>query len=217
MNRWFYYIRVSSKGQKTDRQDENKKLKEFCQRMNVEEKDIIIIKEKVTGGNFDRPQYKLLKQVVNDGDNIIVGSIDRFGRNYIEGRKEFSELISKGVRVYVLNRTMLEELYKLNDSMSKFMINFLVDWELINAEEELKRIRERQREGIEVAKKNKKHLGRPRIEKPENFIEVYNMWKCKDGITAKKAMELLGIKRNKFYDLVKEHENEVNLLKKKEK
>ena len=34
---------------------------------------------------------------------------------------------------------MLEDLYKLNDTMSKFMINFLVDWELISAEEELKR------------------------------------------------------------------------------
>ena len=38
---------------------------------------------------------------------------------------------------------MLEDLYKLNDTMSKFMINFLVDWELISAEEELKRIKER--------------------------------------------------------------------------
>lgn len=49
-------------------------------------------------------------------------------------------------------------MYKLNDNMSKFMINFLVDWELMNAEEELKRIKERQEQGIKVAKDQNKHF-----------------------------------------------------------
>ena len=47
---------------------------------------------------------------------------------------------------------MLEDMYKLNDNMSKFMINFLVDWKLMNAEEALKRIKERYEQGIKVAK-----------------------------------------------------------------
>ncbi|MDY2583661.1 MAG: recombinase family protein, partial [Clostridium perfringens] len=143
--------------------------------------------------------------IVTEGDNIIVSSLDRFGRNYLEGRKEFTELIAKGVKVYVLNRPMLEDLYKLNDTMSKFMINFLVDWELISAEEELKRIKERQREGLELAKKKGKKLGRPKIEMPSNFEEIYTKWK-KGQLTAKRSMDILGLKKTVFYEMVKSYE-----------
>ncbi|MCX0367954.1 recombinase family protein [Clostridium perfringens] len=205
MGRWFYYIRVSSKQQNLARQEGNLELLEFCKRMNIEEKEIVILSDKLTGKTFERPNYQLLKKVVAPGDNIVVSSIDRFGRNYLEGRKEFTELISKGVKVYVLNRPMLEDLYKLNDNMSKFMINFLVDWELISAEEELKRIKERQRQGIEVAKSQGKHMGRPRIKMPENFGEIYSSWKAGKK-TAKESMELLGLKRNVFYKMAKEYE-----------
>ena len=68
-----------------------------------------------------------MKQVAANGDNILVSAIGRFGRNYIQGRKEFGELINKGVKVYVLDRPMLEDMYKLNDNMSKFMINFYMN------------------------------------------------------------------------------------------
>ncbi|WP_283700130.1 recombinase family protein [Clostridium perfringens] len=173
--------------------------------MGIEEKEVIILADQISGKTFERPNYQLLKKIVTEGDNIIVSSLDRFGRNYLEGRKEFTELISKGVKVYVLNRHMLEDLYKLNDTMSKFMINFLVDWELISAEEELKRIKERQREGLELAKKKGKKLGRPKIEMPSNFEEIYTKWK-KGELTAKRSMELLGLKKTVFYEMVKTFE-----------
>ncbi|HAT4356312.1 recombinase family protein [Clostridium perfringens] len=206
MNRWFYYVRVSSKSQKLDRQEESPELTSFCNRMGIGEKEVIILADQISGKTFERPNYQLLKKIVTEGDNIIVSSLDRFGRNYLEGRKEFTELISKGVNVYVLNRPMLEDLYKLNDTMSKFIINFLVDWELISAEEELKRIKERQREGLELAKKKGKKLGRPRVKIPSNFKEIYNRWK-KGEITAKRSMELLGLKKTVFYEMVKKFEN----------
>jgi DNA invertase Pin-like site-specific DNA recombinase len=164
------------------------------------------MEEKETGKHFERPQYQLLKQVATDGDNIIVSSIDRFGRNYIQGRKEFAELINNGIKVYVLNRPMLEDMYKLNDNMSKFMINFLVDWELMNAEEELKRIKERQEQGIKVAKSQNKHLGRPKAEYPENWEQYYKEWKLGQR-TAKATMVILGLKNTTFYKLVNLYES----------
>ena len=100
MGRWFYYIRVSSKQQNLARQEGNLELLEFCKRMNIEEKEIVILSDKLTGKTFERPNYQLLKKVIAPGDNIIVSSIDRFGRNYLEGRKEFTELISKGCLLY---------------------------------------------------------------------------------------------------------------------
>ncbi len=206
MNRWFYYLRVSSKDQNLDRQEENKELSKFCERMNVNEKEIIILSDKNSGKNFNRPNYQLLKQVAEKGDNIIVSSLDRFGRNYIEGRKEFTQFLSEGIKVYSLDKPMLEKLYELEDSMSKFMINFLVDWELVNAEEELKRIKKRQREGIEAAKIRKVVFGRPRIPMPEEFEMVYNQWK-EEKINLSSALERLNLKRSKFFDFAKEIEN----------
>lgn len=206
MNRWFYYVRVSTAGkQKTDRQIYSSDLKDFCFRNSLIDKDIIIMEEKETGKHFERPQYQLLKQVAESGDNIIISSIDRFGRNYIQGRKEFAELINNGVKVYVLNRPMLEDMYKLNDSMSKFMINFLVDWELMNAEEELKRIKERQEQGIKVAKSQFKHLGRPKAKYPADWDKHYKEWKLGNK-TARATMNILSLKRTTFYKLVKLYE-----------
>lgn len=203
MNRWFYYVRVSTKGkQKTDRQIYSNELQDFCKRNGLNGKDIIVMEEKETGKHFERPQYQLLKQVATTGDNILVSSIDRFGRNYIQGRKEFAELINKGVKVYVLNRPMLEDMYKLNDNMSKFMINFLVDWELMNAEEELKRIKNRQEQGIKVAKAQSKHLGRPKSKYPESWEQYYEEWKAGQR-TAKATMDILGLKNTTFYKLAK--------------
>ena len=70
-----------------------------------------------------------------------------------------------------------------------------------------KYIKQRQREGIDAAKKANKHLGRPKIQAPDNFDDVYNMWK-RGNCTAKYAMEKLKLKSSTFYRLVKEKENE---------
>lgn len=213
MSKWFYYIRVSSKDQKIDRQKNDEKLNEFCKRMNITEEEIMILCDRESGKDFKRANYALLKQVAREGDNIIVSSLDRFGRNYIEGRREFTELISKGIKVYVLDRPMLENLYKLNDSMSKFMVDFLVGWELINAEEELRRIKERQRQGIEQAKQKKVKFGRPPINiDGDLFKNIYCQWRNKE-ITAIKAMDMLGIKKSKFYSMINEYERRTRMIR----
>ena len=73
------------------------------------------------------------------------------------------------------------------------------------AEQERKNIKRNQAEGIASAKARGKHLGRPSATYPDNWQTVYNEWKAKK-ITAKKAMELTGLKRTTFYSLVKKAE-----------
>ncbi|MDM0613084.1 recombinase family protein, partial [Clostridium perfringens] len=67
------------------------------------------------------------------------------------------------------------------------------------------RIKERQREGLDLAKKKGKKLGRPRVGMPSNFEEIYDKWK-KGNLTAKRSMEILGLKKTVFYEMVKSYE-----------
>lgn len=72
---------------------------------------------------------------------------------------------------------------------------------------------ELQRQGIEVAKAEGRHLGRPRIEYPENWEECYVRWKS-GVISAKETMLLLGLKKDSFYRLVKKYEKREELSSK---
>jgi len=83
--------------------------------------------------------------------------------------------------------------------------NILIEVLSSIAEQERITIRQRQTEGIEIAKAKGKHLGRPQAQYPDNWVDVYNQWK--DGlITAKIAMDTLDLKRTTFYKLVKQYE-----------
>ncbi|MFD0770624.1 recombinase family protein, partial [Bacillus sp. CGMCC 1.60114] len=62
-----------------------------------------------------------------------------------------------------------------------------------------------QAEGIALARKQGKHLGRPPVEITEEFIEAYKEWKS-GSITAVGAMKKYGIKRSSFYKLAKQYE-----------
>lgn len=66
-------------------------------------------------------------------------------------------------------------------------------------------IRQRQAEGIAVAKAKGKELGRPKAEFPDNWEDVYSNWKD-EQIKAKIAMEQMDMKRTTFYKLVKMNE-----------
>lgn len=212
-SKWIYYTRISTaQKQKMDRQLENSELIAFCQRMGISRAEIKDVSDVATGKNFDRTGFQMMKQFLREGDCLIVSSLDRFGRNYIQGKKEFTELLNMGVKVYVLNRPMLEDLYKMADSgntMGKFMIDFIINWELATAEEELQKIQERQREGIEVAKAKGQHLGRPKRSFPEGWDKAYREWK-NDKITAVEVMRRLDIKKTTFYRLVKDQERVEN-------
>lgn len=66
-------------------------------------------------------------------------------------------------------------------------------------------VKERQRQGIEAARAQGKHLGRPKAEYPDAWENVYRAWKSGE-ITTKKAVATLDMKRSTFYKLAKQHE-----------
>jgi len=195
-NKTFYYARVSSKEQNLDRQ-----LTAFYS-VGATERDIITDKE--SGKNLERTGYQALKNtLLRNGDTLVIKSLDRLSRNKNDIRNELQYFKDNGIRLKVIDlpTTMLD----LPDGQTwvfEMVNNILIEVLGTIAEQERLTIRKRQREGIDAAKANGKHLGRPKIRKPDNWQEVFNLWQQK-RITAKTAMAQLGLKRSAFYALAK--------------
>ena len=82
--------------------------------------------------------------------------------------------------------------------------NILIEVLSSIAEQERETIRNRQREGINVAKSNGKYLGRPKLQYPSNWDSIISNWQ-NGKITAKEAISQTGLKRSSFYKLLKEY------------
>jgi DNA invertase Pin-like site-specific DNA recombinase len=193
----FGYIRVSTKDQNIDRQ-----LIEM-QDLGIDERDLFIDKE--SGKTFNRARYQALKECLRRGDLLYIKSIDRFGRNSKEIKKEWEYITQEiGADIKVLDMPLLDTT-QYKDTLGNFVSELVLQVLSFVAEREWENIHQRQSEGIAVAKAKGKHLGRPKAEYPSNWHEVYNSWKA-ESITAVKAMELLELKRSTFYNLVSKFE-----------
>ena len=194
----FGYCRVSSTDQKEDRQ------LEAMLDLGINERDIFV--DKCSGKNFDRPQYQALKVQLREGDILVIKSIDRLGRNYKQICEEWHEItreIKANIKVLdmpVLDTTRTEGL--IGEVISDIVLQLLS----YVAEQERAFIKQRQAEGIKLAKEKGKRLGKPPIEYPENWDNVYKVWKT-GTITAREAMKQLNLKPTSFYKLAKFYQN----------
>lgn len=193
-NKIFGYARVSSKEQNEKRQLEA--FKEF----NIDERDVYI--DKQSGKDFNRNQYNILKNVLRENDVLVIKSIDRLGRNYNMIIDEWKDII-KNIKadIVVIDMPLLDT-RKNKDLLGTFISDLILQILSYVAEQERTFIKQRQKEGIASAKSNGVKFGRPKIEKPDNFDIVVSQWKNKE-IKTKEALELLDLKSNTFYTMVK--------------
>lgn len=191
-SRTYYYARVSSREQNLDRQ-----ITAFTS-LGACERDIITDKE--SGKDLDRAGYTALKKaMLRRGDTLVVKSLDRLSRNKADIKNELQHFKDNGIRLKVLDLpTTLIEYPQGQEWVLDMVNNILVEVLASIAQQERETIRQRQAEGIAVAKAKGKHLGRPKAEKPANWDTVLAQWQS-GQITAVKAMELTGIKRSTFY------------------
>lgn len=194
-NKIFGYVRVSSKEQNEDRQ--LIAFKEF----GIDERDIYI--DKQSGKDFNREQYNVLKHILRENDVLVIKSIDRLGRNYNMIIDEWKD-ITKNIKadIVVLDMPLLDTRNN-KDLLGTFISDLILQILSYVAEQERTFIRQRQKEGIAAAKNNNVKFGRPKIKKPQNFDIVVNKWNNKK-IKTKEAIEILGLKPNTFYNLVKQ-------------
>jgi DNA invertase Pin-like site-specific DNA recombinase len=192
------YIRVSSKDQNEQRQ-----LDSVIQ-YGVHPDNIYL--DKQSGANFNREQYSLMLKVLREGDILVIKSIDRLGRDYTGIKEQWQKITSKGAHIHVLDMPMLNTDQKLITGLeSKIITDIVLSLLGYIAEAERERIKTRQAEGIQSAKRKGKHLGRPALNvKPEllanTISSVHNKF-----MTVDQACKVLDCSRRSFYRLRTEY------------
>ena len=207
----FCYIRVSTKDQNIERQ-----LSKMLE-LGINERDIFI--DKASGKDFDRPAYQAMKLQLRKGDLVYIDALDRLGRDYdaiINEWKDITRNIDADI-VVLENETLFDSRkFKAMDTedskMGSLMENQFLSLLSYVADAERKKILKRQAEGIAAAKTSGKHLGRPQLnlstlskQQRTELESNYQAWKDKT-ITGVKFADMLGLKKNSFYKIIKEYE-----------
>lgn len=196
-NRTFGYARVSSKEQHEDRQIEA--LTNF----GVSKDNIIV--DKCSGKDIEREGYQYLKkQILRSGDTLVIKELDRLSRNKADIKKELEYFKDKGVHIRILDIPTTLTDFPSEQMWVMDMINAILIEVLGSiAENERNKIRSRQREGIQAAKKKNIKFGRPKINIPENWDRVHAKVEAKE-MTVSQAIKLLNISRSSYYRLKQE-------------
>lgn len=197
--REYGYIRVSSKEQNLERQ------RKAMIEQGIDEK--LIFADTVSGKNFNRPDYQLLKRVIRKGDTLYIKELDRLGRNADMIKNEWKELTDTGINIVVLDMPILDtRQYKAG--MEKVISNIVLELLSYIAEKERQSIRKRQAEGIAAAKAKGKHLGRPKATRPAEFEEYYKKVYINKELSAVQAIKGMNLTKTTFYKLKNEYEKE---------
>lgn len=178
----FGYARVSTKEQNTARQQEA--LEPLC--------DEVLI-DKVSGKSLDRPALTSLLSRVRAGDSVLVKSVDRLARNTKELLSMLDSLTERGVSVQFLDNSMT---FEAGNPTTRFMITML------GAVAELERgfIRQRQEEGIAIAKEEGKFKGRSKDTELRDKVSKL----LARGLSADEIAKLAGCGRATVFRIKKE-------------
>ncbi len=178
------YARVSSKEQNLDRQLE---ALNDCSK---------IFTDKLSGRTTNRPQLKAMLDFIRESDIIVVTELDRLGRNNKELTETMSIIQQKGATLEVLNLPSLRGIE--DENLRRLINNLIIEIYKYQAENERQKIRERQSQGIEIAKKKGKFKGGKQKYK-ENDPKLQHAFKLYlEGETEKDIERITGINRRTF-------------------
>lgn len=188
-NKIYGYVRVSTKDQNEDRQ-----------LIALEQSKIpldAVFLDKLSGKDFNRPQYKKLLRRLKKGDLLVLKSIDRLGRNYEEILEQWKIITKvKGADIRILDMPLLDTTQS-KDLLGTFIADIVLQLLSFVAENERINIRQRQAEGIAAAKARGVRFGPPPKPVPENYAELRDQWKRRE-ISSREAARQLGIDHSTF-------------------
>ena len=195
------YIRVSTKEQCEERQ--------LIALRDFPVQDDKIFMDKLSGKDFNRPQYKKLMRKLKRGDILVVKSIDRLGRNYDEILNQWRIITKeKQADIVALDMPLLDTRQRGRDLTGTFVADLVLQILSYVAQTERENIRQRQMEGIAAAKLRGVQFGRPRKTVPENFPLLKEQWEKKE-ITSRQAARELHIAQDTFLRWVRGRKIEI--------
>lgn len=176
------YIRVSSFDQNPDRQLEQVAVNK-------------VFTDKASGKDTQRPELDALLSFVREGDTVVVHSMDRLARNLDDLRRLVQNLTQRGVRIEFVKESLT---FTGDDSP---MANLLLSVMGAFGEFERALIRERQREGIALAKQRGAYLGRKKALSPERGAELRQ--RAAAGEQKTRLAREFGISRETLYQYLR--------------
>ncbi len=177
------YVRVSSFDQNPERQLEHVLVDR-------------LFTDKASGKDTQRPELERLLAFVREGDTVVVHSMDRLARNLDDLRRLVQKLTRRGVRIEFVKECLT---FTGEDSpMANLMLSVMGAF----AEFERALIRERQREGIALAKQRGAYRGRKKALSPERAAEL--LQRVKAGEQKAKLAREFGISRETLYQYLRE-------------
>ena len=193
INNKFGYIRVSSKSQETNFSIESQK-QELIQR-GIEEKNIRVEVGSATSSIQDRPVLnRLVTKELKENDLLMVTKIDRCARTTLEFLKLHENLYQRSITFVALDIPHSEDL-----AVNKLIATTLSAL----ARFERERRKERQREGIEAAKKAGRYTGRKSVITKKLVQEISDLLE-KKGLPVTEIAKLTGLSRGTIYKIMKE-------------
>lgn len=191
MNKTYAYVRVSSTTQNVDRQ-----MQEMY-KLEIPKKNIYI--DMQSGKDFNRPNYIRLKKKLKENDLLIIKSIDRLGRNYEMIIQEWTD-ITKNIKadIYVIDFPLLDTRNDASNLVGKFISDIVLQVLSFVAQNERENIKQRQAEGIRIAKEKGIHMGRPKYKIPKNFQTINKQFLSKE-IDINEAITKTKMKKSTFY------------------
>ena len=179
------YTRVSSLEQNASRQLENQKVEK-------------LFADVVSGKNTERPQLQALLEFVREGDVVLVHSMDRLARNLDDLRLLVKSLTNKGIHIQFIQENIV---FTGEDSpMSQLLLSVMGAF----AEFERALIKERQREGIALAKKRGVYKGRKQALDREQILQLQERIKAGEAKSA--VAKEFGICRATLYQYLKQNQ-----------
>lgn len=192
------YARVSSKQQNLDRQ--LKALEENgCKK---------IFKDVSSGKNLDRPGLDELIDYVRENDVICITELDRLSRNNEDLTDLMLRIQNKGCSFEILNLPTFNDVTDRN--LKRLLTNLILEIYKYQAESERKRIKERQRQGIELAKKRGRYKGRKPLYDRNDPKLVHAFSLSDQGYTYAEIESITGINRRTFQRYKKKYKHKYN-------
>ncbi len=180
------YIRVSTIEQNTSRQLEGIKVDKSFE-------------DKVSAKDTNRPALQALLDFVREEDVVLIHSMDRLARNLDDLREIVRQLTRKGVKVQFVKENLT---FSGDDSaMSQLLLSVMGAF----AEFERTLLKERQREGIELAKKRGAYRGRQKSLSAEQLMSLQDALKA--GVAKARVARSLGVSRETIYRYLREEKN----------